>query len=101
MCALILVFALQRQSDIVTYLLAVILVSVVSRPCAILNNSVARYLGAISYSSTFAMATRATVVWGWVTGGAFFHNSIVVFIAQLVLALAVASILHFRSSGHS
>jgi hypothetical protein len=59
MCALILVFALQRQSDIVTHLLAVILVSVVSRPWAILNNSVARYLGAISYSSTFAMATRA------------------------------------------
>lgn len=36
-------------------------------------------------------------MWPWVTGGAFFHNSIVVFVAQLALALAmaVASILHF------
>jgi peptidoglycan/LPS O-acetylase OafA/YrhL len=94
-CALILVFALQRQSDIVTYLLAVILVSVVSRPCAILNNSRARYLGAISYSLYLCHGYARDVVWPWVRGAAFFHNSIVVFVAQLALALAVATILHF------
>ena len=50
LCALILVFALQSQSDAVTYLLAVILVSVVCRPPALLNHPLARYFGAISYS---------------------------------------------------
>jgi len=95
LCALILVFALQRQNDIVTYLLAVMLVSVVSRPCGMLNNRAARYLGAISYSLYLCHGYARDVLWPWITGGAFFHNAIVVFVAQVALALAVASILHF------
>jgi peptidoglycan/LPS O-acetylase OafA/YrhL len=93
-CALILVFALQSQGDIVTYLLAVILVSVISRPRPILNNRVARYLGMISYSLYLCHDYTRNILWPWMIGSVAFHDSILVFAAQLALAMAVASILH-------
>jgi peptidoglycan/LPS O-acetylase OafA/YrhL len=94
-CGLILVFALQRQSDIVTYLLAAILVSAISRPSAILNHRVARYLGAISYSLYLCHGYARDVLWPRITGSTHLHDSFVIFVAQLALAIAVASVLHF------
>jgi peptidoglycan/LPS O-acetylase OafA/YrhL len=94
-CALILIFALQSQNDIVTYLLAVILVSVISRPSPILNNRVARYLGTISYSLYLCHGYARDVLWPRIMGSAGFHDSIFVFVARLALTMAVASILHF------
>lgn len=95
MCALILVFALQRQSDIVTYLLAVILVSVVSRPGTLLNNRAARYLGAISYSLYLCHSYTRDVLWPRITHRSAPRNFVLVFALQLALAIAAASILHF------
>jgi len=94
-CALILIFALQSQPDIVTYLLAVILVSVVSRPSPLLNNRVMHYLGIISYSLYLCHGYTRDVLWPWITRGVTFRNPITVFVAQFALAIAGASALHF------
>ena len=94
-CALILVFALQDQKDLVTYLLAVILVSVVSRPGAILNNLVAKYFGAISYSLYLCHEYARNIVWQKVFGEVHWHNSAFILISQLFTAIALASVLHF------
>jgi peptidoglycan/LPS O-acetylase OafA/YrhL len=99
-CALILVFALQEQSDIVTYLLAVILVSVIVRPGRFLNNPLTRYFGAISYSLYLCHVYARDVIWSrifgpWMTGHLALRNSAVIFVLQLALAIAVASLLHF------
>lgn len=61
--ALVLVFALQSQSDVVTYLLAVILISVVCRPAALLNSAVARYFGRISYALYLCHVYTSAVIW--------------------------------------
>jgi peptidoglycan/LPS O-acetylase OafA/YrhL len=95
LCALILMFALQSQPDVVTYLLAVILISVVCRPISILNNRVARYLGVISYSLYLSHGYARDVLWPKIMDGSAFPNSALQFIAQLSLAIALASILHF------
>ncbi len=93
--ALILVFALQSQNDIVTYLLAVILVSVVCRPPALLNHPIARYFGAISYSLYLCHTYARDVLWHWVSGGLRIHSFALVLICQLAVAIALASMLHF------
>ncbi len=94
-CALIMVFALQAQSDAVTYLLAVILISVIGRPPAVLNNPVARYFGAISYSLYLCHDYAREVLWPRVLGGYHIDSFFCVFLLQLVLAIVLASILHF------
>ena len=68
LCALILVFALQSQSDAVTYLLAVILVSVICRPPALLNHPLARYFGAISYSLYLSHDYAREILWPHLLG---------------------------------
>jgi peptidoglycan/LPS O-acetylase OafA/YrhL len=104
-CALILVLALQQQGDLVTYLLAVILVSVVCRPNAILNNPIARYFGAISYSLYLCHVYARDVVWQWLMGQGIFGQRILgtlqsrsflfALATQLTIAIALASVLHF------
>jgi len=104
-CALILVFALQQQGDVVTYLLAVILVSVVCRPHAILNNPIAGYFGAISYSLYLCHVYARDVVWQWILGQRISGQRIFgtlqsrsfpfALAAQLTIAIALATVLHF------
>jgi peptidoglycan/LPS O-acetylase OafA/YrhL len=93
--ALILVFALQSQSDIVTYLLAVILISVVCRPPAILNHRIAKYFVAISYSLYLCHGYAGDVLLPGVLGRIELHNFALEFTAQLALAIGLASVLHF------
>lgn len=93
-CALALVFALQSQNDIVTYLLGVILISTVCRPSWLLNNSVVRYLGLISYPLYLCHAYSADVLWP-IVGRSYLHNAAISFVAKLALAIASASVLHF------
>jgi peptidoglycan/LPS O-acetylase OafA/YrhL len=94
-CALILVFALQSQGDTVTYLLAVILVSVVCRPPMVLNHRVARYFGAISYSLYLCHEYARDVLWQRLLGSFPFHNFVFVFLSQLGVAVLLATVLHF------
>ena len=94
LCALILVFALQAQGDIVTYLLAVILISTVSRPGPFLNNPVSRYLGEISYSLYLCHSAVREFLWPRITARIPLQNSIEVFFAQIVIAIAAAALLH-------
>ncbi len=93
-CALILVFALQSQSDIVTYLLAVILISVICRPPAVLNNPIARYFGAISYSLYLCHDYARDVLWPRVCGTCHIQSFFFMFVLQLAMAIALASVLH-------
>lgn len=94
--ALGLLFALHNQSDIVTYLLAVVLVSVICRPVAVLNCAVTRYFGRISYSLYLCHVYTSTVIWPrlFIHGA---HNVSVPLslISQVAVATAFASALHF------
>jgi peptidoglycan/LPS O-acetylase OafA/YrhL len=92
-CALILVFALQDDSAI--YLLAVILVSTVMRPGWFLNNPVSRYLGVISYSLYLCHAAAREILWPLIAGNFPFRNNVAVFMTQMALAIAIASLLHY------
>jgi peptidoglycan/LPS O-acetylase OafA/YrhL len=94
-CALILIFALQAQPDIVTYLLALILVSTVSRPSRFLNNPIARYLGNISYSLYLSHSVAREILWPQISWMNHRPMGIVSFTAQLLLAITIASILHY------
>ena len=92
--ALMLVLALQNQTDIVTYLLAVILLAVVCRPPDFLNSAVAKYLGRISYSLYLCHEYTSTIIWPRL----FPHSkgiSLLLLVSQLALAIAFASVLHF------
>ncbi|HTZ82961.1 MAG TPA: acyltransferase [Candidatus Acidoferrales bacterium] len=93
-CALVLVFALQSQNDIVTYLLGVILVSTVCHPSRLLNNPVLRYLGLISYSLYLCHGYSLDYLWP-ILGGRYLHSAPITFVAKLALAIASASVLHF------
>jgi peptidoglycan/LPS O-acetylase OafA/YrhL len=94
--ALVLVFALQSQGDIVTYLLAVILISVVSRPAALLNSGVARYFGRISYALYLCHVYTSAVIWPRLCVHILRHVSLPLsLIAQIAIATAFASMLHF------
>jgi peptidoglycan/LPS O-acetylase OafA/YrhL len=88
--ALALIFTLQNQGDIVTYLLAIILLAVVSRPRHFLNNVVAKYFGRISYSLYLCHEYTSTVLWRWL-----FPHASKPLAAQLALAIAFASVLYF------
>jgi peptidoglycan/LPS O-acetylase OafA/YrhL len=93
--ALLLVFALQEQGDAVVYLLAVVLVSVICRPVAILNNRVARFFGEISYSLYLCHGYAREIMWQRVLGRFFPQHSAIAFLLQLATAIALASLLHF------
>jgi len=94
-CALVLVFALQAQGELVTYLLAVILLSTICRPAWLLNNPVARYLGAISYSLYLCHVYAREVLWPRMLGTMVSNHLTVQFTLQLALAIILASALHF------
>lgn len=94
--SLILVFALQSQSDIVTYLLAVILLSVICQPPALLNNAVVKYLGRISYALYLCHAYTSAVIWPRLCPQSDDNASQALsLISQLAIAIAFASLLHF------
>jgi len=93
-CALIMVFALQSQSDSVTYLLAVILISVICRPPAVLNNPIARYFGAISYSLYLCHDYARDILWPRICANCHIQSFFFIFVLQLALAIALASLLH-------
>ncbi len=93
-CALVLVFDLQSQQDIATYLLAVILVSTVACPGRFLNNPVTRYLGQISYSLYLCHSAVRECLWPVVASKVAVRSVFPVFLVQMVMAIAVASLLH-------
>ena len=93
-CALVLVFALQSQQDIVTYLLGVVLLSSVIRPGWYLNNSASRYLGQISYSLYLCHSATRECLWPLIATKIDLRNAWPVFFVQVALAIAVASLLH-------
>lgn len=93
--ALILVFALQSQADIITYLLAVILVSTVLRPGLFLNNPISNYLGVISYSLYLSHSVARELLWPLVATRFPLPNAVSIFIAQILMAIAAASALHY------
>ena len=93
-CALIATFALQAQTDIVTYLLALILVSNVSSPGPFLNNPISRYLGEISYSLYLSHSAARELLWPHISPELRIQNSIGIFFVQITIAIAIASLLH-------
>jgi len=93
-CALILIFAMQAQTDIVTYLLALILISTVSRPGAFLNNLVSRYLGEISYSLYLSHSVARELLWPHISSIIDLPSGISTFSAQMLVAIVTASMLH-------
>lgn len=93
-CALVLAVALQNQPDLVTYLLAVLLLSVICRPPKLLNNPVIEYLGAVSYALYLSHVYVREVLWRALFPQA--HLSLpAALLTQLTLALAFATLLHF------
>jgi peptidoglycan/LPS O-acetylase OafA/YrhL len=94
-CALILIFAMQAQTDIVTYLLALILISTVSRPGAFLNNLVSRYLGEISYSLYLSHSAARELLWPYISSIIHIPGGILTFTVQMLVAIVTASILHY------
>src|SRR5579862_665312 len=92
-CALILVFAL--QNDIAVYALGVVLVSTIARPTRLLNNPVSRYLGVISYSLYLCHAAAREILWPWIASRFPLRNAAAAFIAQFLLAITAASLLHY------
>lgn len=93
-CALVLVFALQAQQDIATYLLAAILVSTVACPGRFLNNPVTRYLGQISYSLYLCHSAARECLFPFIASKFEHRGMAAVFLAQIAMAIAVASLLH-------
>lgn len=84
-----------RSSEIVTFALAVILVYVISKPPRLLNNGIARYLGLISYSLYLCHEYTADVLWPFLFGPAQRLPKFAGIPLQILLAIAVSSILHF------
>lgn len=94
--AVMLIFALQGQSNIVTYLLAVVLVSVVCRPPTVLNCAVTRYYGRISYSLYLCHVYTSSVIWHRLIHHDANHLSLPLsLLSQIAIATAFASVLHF------
>jgi peptidoglycan/LPS O-acetylase OafA/YrhL len=86
---------LQKFPDLVIYLLAIILVSVIARPPYLLNNPVSRYLGKISYSLYVSHAYVGSVIWPHVAEKFLVGPLPIMLTLQLVLAVVFASALHF------
>ena len=93
--ALILIFALQDQGDIVTYLLAVMLVSVICRPVAFLNNPIAKFAGAISYSLYLGHTYAREVLWQPLLDTPLRNHAFLSVTSQIAISIALAAALHY------
>jgi peptidoglycan/LPS O-acetylase OafA/YrhL len=93
--ALVLFFALQSQGEVVTCLLAVILLSVICRPPRFLNSAAAKYFGRISYALYLCHEYTSVVL----RPRLFPHGNALSLPSSLAvdlgLAIAFASVLHF------
>lgn len=92
--ALALVLLLKQFSNIVTYLLAIILVSVICRPTILLNSRIMRYFGSISYSLYLSHGYAQDKVWPALFGPFHVRNAFLILVLQIAIAIALASILH-------
>ena len=84
-----------RAGRWLTYLLAVLLLAVVGRPPAFLNNAVTKFLGHISYSFYLCHEYTSTVLWPRLFPHAGTGFSASLLAGQLALAVAFASALYF------
>lgn len=93
--ALVGVFLAQTYSDVVTYLLAIILVSVICRPPALLNNRVVRYLGLISYSLYLCHGYAELTMGPHITRLLHSDSVWALLPIEVLIAIGFASALHF------
>jgi len=93
--ALLLLSLFPHDANVPPYLLAVLLVAVICRPPSILNNRVARYLGAISYSLYLCHNLSNVAVWDPLLGRVHFHSPFTAIASQLAFSIAVASALYW------
>ena len=84
-----------RSSELVIFVLALILLYVVCKPPFWLNNAVTRFLGLISYSLYLCHEYTAEVLWPRLFGPAHSLPAAVGISLQIFLAIAGATILYF------
>lgn len=94
--SLVLIFALQSQSDLVTYLLAVMLLSTICHPPHLLNHGAVKYLGRISYALYLCHVYVSSVLWPRLRLECCHNFSLPLsFAIKILLAILLASLLHY------
>jgi len=86
---------LWKCTELVMFVLAIVLIYAICKSPRLLNNGVARFLGAISYSLYLCHEYTANILWPFLFGDAHRFLSFVGISLQIVLAITVATALHF------